>query len=221
MRHLATVSSLLSLAACNYVPRTQSSAPPVEVSARPRQGPPLSGGTASPVDWEQNSVNSLRTNAYIRPDVSSPRTLAQTTSWMNWALDQYGFLSRDAFSTSASSFDGCSMTWTTLHYFDMGQMVNENIFRVNLKDIDVSYGSINVAGDSVRISTRDSPVGLLKLQERFWEKKNGRMVTRAADRFTTERAAVIPLSRVDGMPLRFGTALVHAVKLCGGTGRMQ
>ncbi len=113
------------------------------------------------------------------------------------------------------------MTWTTTQSLDMGQMVNENIFRINLKDIDISYGLVHPTGDSVRISTQHSPVGLLKLQERFWKKENGRMVTRAPDRFTTERTAVIPISRVDGMPLRFGTALVHAVKLCGGTGRMQ
>lgn len=140
---------------------------------------------------------------------------------MQWALEQYGYLPQGELSTSGASFDGCAMTWTTLHYFDARQMVNETTHRINLKDVDISYGLVYPTGDSVRISTHDAPAGLVKLQEKFWKKDGSRLASRAADRFSNERTAVIPLRSADAIPYRFAAALVHSVNLCGGRGRLQ
>lgn len=194
--------------------QSPNSAPPPAVALQPGDDPAY--------DWEAPGHPQRRDagdwSNVIHPRFSNSRSLRQTTSWLNWALETYGHVKGPADSTDIGDvkFPGCSMEWDEKRFLDNGNFMNETIYTVKLADIDISYGALTV-DDAVRFGNAEGLANpkIHKL-EKFWQKEGSRMKSRGDDRASTDASAVIPVQQRDDICRRIGWALIHAVSLCGG-----
>jgi hypothetical protein len=170
---------------------------------------PIRGdGTTDPAfDWENPPPPTMSSDRYALTSFKSTRTLAQTTKWLKDALERYGRkkAATDDFHITNVRFSGCTMEWTFRHALS-GGVTQVSAFTVNLRDVDLAWGAVQVSRETVKFRTKSEFTVINTYFEKGVQKPTG------TDK---ESSAQLRMRDDDRMPMRVSWALVHAARLCG------
>jgi len=170
---------------------------------------PIRGdGTTDPAfDWENPPPPQMATDRYPLATFKSTRTLAQTTKWLKEALERHGRkrAASDDFQITNVRFPGCTMEWTFRQELS-GGVTQVSSFSVNLRDVDLAWGAIQVSTETVRFRTKRELTVVNQYFEKGVQKPSG------TDR---ESSGQLRMRDDDRIPTRVSWALVHAARLCG------
>lgn len=164
-------------------------------------------GTTDPAfDWENPPPN-MSPDRYSLATFKSTRTLAQTTTWLKGALERYGRkrTGADDFEITNVRFSGCTMEWTVRQEL-LGGVTQMSSFSLDLRDVDLTPGAIQVFTETVRFRTKTEFTVVSKYFEKGVQKPTGT---------GKESSVQLRLREDDRMPSRVSWALVHAARLCG------
>jgi hypothetical protein len=169
---------------------------------------PIRGdGTTDPAfDWE-NPPPPMSPDWYGLTTFKSTRTLAQTTKWLKDALERYGRrkAATDDVQITNVRFSGCAMEWTSRQELS-GGVTQVSTFAVNLRDVDLARGAVQVFTETVKFRTKSEFTVINTYFEKGVQKPTG------TDK---ESSAQLRMRDADRMPMRVSWALVHAARLCG------
>ncbi len=182
----------------------------------PPQPAPVPDPAAGAYDWENpNPAADEKQDFYpVRAsDITSTRTLDQTTKWLRWAIMQYGDAPAPLQRSTNVTINGCSMQWTQRADIEPTRF-HDLTTAINLKDVNLSYGDIMLSANTITLQELRPPQGTLT--ERFYLRTNG-TVAPDGDRTSTEGILYIMLAHRDRSEVRIAWALVHAASLCGAT----
>jgi hypothetical protein len=186
----------------------------------PPQPPPTADPTARSHDWENPGPGPdprFEEQSFHANDITSSRTLDQTTKWLRWAVLQYGE-PQDSLAhpqTIDVTFNGCSLQWTERKQIGDTNRYMDTITAMKLADLDIGYGDIMASGGQVTLQTGRAPNAIVT--EKFYVQTNGEL-TPDGERSSPEGITYINLASRDRIAQRVAWALIHAGQLCGATG---
>jgi hypothetical protein len=172
----------------------------------PVHAQPAGSATDPAFDWEKPPAKPSP-DRYALTTFKSGRTLAETTRWLKAALERYGRKKErdDDYEINNVRFAGCVMEWTFRQIL-LGGVTQVSAYSVNLRDVDLAYGAVQVSTDTVGFRTKKE----FALVEKYFE--NGVQKSTRTDKATSVQWLV---QQTDLIPNRVSWALVHAARLCG------
>ena len=190
---------------------------PVEV----RQPPPVPDANAGSHDWENSgaATDPRFDQGPIRAsEITSSRTLAQTTRWLRWAILQYG----DSTTPMANmknidvvfGGNGCLAQWTKRARIGDTNRFEDTVTAMDLAKMDLGWGDIMTSQGEVTLQTSRAPNATVT--EKFWVQSSAKL-TPDGDRSSPQGIVYIDLAHREGIENRVAWALIHAAKLCGAT----
>jgi hypothetical protein len=181
-------------------------------------------GALPTVDWEKSATTPRTDTAdyspYVNPQITSTKSLGDTTAWLKQAIERYGDVPADARDPGTSvrvgnvRFDGCSMRWVERRSIERGSLVQENAYTLALTGVSQQPGGLQVARQSLKVSVGSSATpNALHLVEQMYRREGGALKL-SGERRRSDNSFLLPLQDKDDIARRIGSALIHAARLC-------